>query len=61
MRPATEHTGGEPMTRGNDGPERRRRSVFVTKNRESQCLVRLCISVRDVTTEAFLRNHAAMG
>jgi hypothetical protein len=43
------------------GPERRHRRVFVTNNHEYHCLDDVCIAVRDVTTEAFLRKHPAMG
>ena len=43
------------------GPDRRRRYVYVTKNHEYHCLDGICIAVRDLYTEEFVREHAAIG
>jgi hypothetical protein len=43
------------------GPERRRRRVYVTANHEYFCRDGLCVAVRDVRTGAFLSQHVALG
>jgi hypothetical protein len=43
------------------GPDRRRRRVYVTRNHEYHCKDGVCVAVRDVRTGAFLRKHGAIG
>ncbi|HEY2510294.1 MAG TPA: hypothetical protein VGI39_05545 [Polyangiaceae bacterium] len=43
------------------GPERRRRRVYVTQNREYHCRDEICIAVRDLQTGQFIDGHRAIG
>ena len=43
------------------GPERRRRRVYVTQNREYHCKDGVCLAVRDRDTGAFIKAHRAIG
>jgi hypothetical protein len=43
------------------GPDRRRRRVYVTQNREYHCKDGVCLAVRDRGTGEFLKGHRAIG
>jgi hypothetical protein len=43
------------------GPERRRRRVYVTQHHEYHCKDGICVAVRDIETGAFVANHTALG
>jgi hypothetical protein len=43
------------------GPDRRRRRVYVTQNHEYHCKDGICVAVRDIQTGAFVPKHAAVG
>jgi hypothetical protein len=43
------------------GPERRRRRVYVTQNREYHCKDGVCVAVRDARSREFVPRHLAVG
>jgi hypothetical protein len=43
------------------GPDRRRRRVYVTQNHEYHCKDGICVAVRDTQTGAFVPKHPAVG
>jgi hypothetical protein len=43
------------------GPERRKRSVYVTQNHEYHCKDGVCVAVRDTRTGDFVLAHMALG
>jgi hypothetical protein len=43
------------------GPERRKRSVYVTRNHEYHCKDGVCVAVRDARTGDFVPEHLALG
>jgi hypothetical protein len=43
------------------GPDRRRRRVYVTQNHEYHCKDGICVAVRDLQTGEFLPRHTAVG
>lgn len=43
------------------GPDRRRRRVYVTQNHEYHCKDGICVAVRDTRTGVFVPKHPAVG
>ena len=43
------------------GPDRRRRRVYVTQNHEYHCKDGICVAVRDIRSGAFVPKHPAVG
>jgi hypothetical protein len=48
------------LSRGYEGPERRRHRVYVTRNTEYHVRDRLCVAVRDRRTGDFMHGHLAI-
>jgi len=49
-----------PKARRRSGRERRRRFVYITKNREYHVMDSLCVAVRDLQTGEWLEDHKAL-
>jgi hypothetical protein len=51
----------DPTNAAYQGPDRRRRRVYVTQNHEYHCKDGICVAVRDTQTGAFVPRHIAVG